>query len=182
MATHILIADSWLQVMALAAAIVLAALIIAHAITQQTQVMNCIAGDKAFDIAMRRSLTEDTWHELVEQIAADVLHQPVRVTAFTTLKVERAAQIRFALSDGRILEFTTARPMWVFARTLDPKKLPQCCAEIHTLCRYFAQPHQHCAVPRDVRWQVRVLQVAPARLPRAATTPLQRQAQRTGET
>jgi hypothetical protein len=182
MATHIYIPESWLQVMALAAAIVIAALIIARAIKQQTQVMNRIAGDKAFDIAMRRSLDEETWRECVEQIAADVLHQPVRVTAFTTLKVERATQIRFALSDGRILEFTTAPQLFPFRQTLDPRHSPQRCAEIHALCRCFAQPDQHGVVPRDVRWHVRVLRAKPARMPHTATTPLQRQAKRTGET
>lgn len=176
MTTHIYISESWLQVMALAVAIVLAAFIIARAITQQTRVMNRIAGDKVFDAVLRREMKNDEWREVVEQIAVDVLHQPVRVTVFTTLKVERAAQLRFALSDGRILEFTTARPLWAFWRTLDPRQSPQCCAEIHALCRHFAQPQQHGAVPRDARWHVRVLPVTPAQMPRTTTAPLQRQA------
>lgn len=166
MTTQIDITDALMHALVIAAAILVASLIIARSFAKHAQVMRQSAGDQAFEAAACMRITHETWQGVMEQIAADVLHQHVRVASFTGLTLDRTTCLRFVLHDGRILEFKTASARLGFGGLLDPQRFPRICGELHAACRYFAQGSECAgAVPRDARWSVRVLRAKPAHSP-----------------
>jgi hypothetical protein len=145
----------------LSVAVLVAAGILSRSIAQHASVMSRIAGDHVFDAAASVQIGAETWRGVIEQIATDVLRRPVRVASFTSLTMEQEACLRFVLHDGRLLEFTTnaSSPSWrnAFIRVQSPRL----CGELHALCSYFAQQSGSAgAVPRNARWQMRVVEPA----------------------
>jgi hypothetical protein len=160
------VSDAMKAAIAIPIAILVATLLVSCAIAQHGHVIHHIAGDQIFEAAASRRIDSESWQGVIEQIASDALRQPMRVASFASLAMDRTPCIRFVLHDGRLLEFKAERSIFSERHVFSPVKSPHICGELHAVCTYFAQ-RSVCdgAVPRNLCWQMRVVEPASMRLP-----------------
>lgn len=152
----------------LGGAILLAAALITCALLDHADVLRTLSWRRDVITAARVYIDDGAWRSIAEQVAADVLGEPVDILAFSGMAAGRVSWLRFVLRDGRALVFATARRVpgcHGRGHRLTLKHHAHALGELQALWAYFGRElGQASAIPRHCQWYVLPLQAPQLKL------------------
>ena len=152
----------------LCAVILLAASLVACAVLDHADALRTLSWQRDVIAAARVYIDDGTWRGIAEQVAADVLGEPVDILAFSGMLAGRVSWLRFVLRDGRALVFATARRVPSChgrGHRLTLKHHAHALGELQALWAYFGRElGQASAIPRHCQCYVLPLQAPQLKL------------------
>ncbi|NJM40611.1 MAG: hypothetical protein HC853_07490 [Anaerolineae bacterium] len=141
----------------------IAALILSSAISDHTKTMRTIANRSVVEQTADMYVSDENWKQIIEQVAADALRQPIDIISFSAMDAGPTSWIRFVIRDSRAIVFATGRRVkgckgW--GRQISDENFPRAAGEMRAIWNYFLKNSGQAApLPRDSEWFVLPLQL-----------------------